>query len=218
MPDSGCLRFWWLVALAVHPPPPRSAVCDSLCSGGLVWLCWAPGPNPHGKGAHVRSHQFKPPIHPPPSLLRSKLRPLPAELRPGSSLKQLAVKTADGADPVKAFTGEQSPVPTKHLGSPPPGRDTKASGKQARPTARSVQAPSPNSSLWGWQQGPGHTGGQLPAPLCGRFNVERAGNRDPSSLAGAVREPTKLGFSNSRRSLARCLHEPPPHTAPQPHG
>lgn len=117
-----------------------------------MWLCWAPGPEPHGKGAHVRSYQFKPPIHPPLSLLRSKLRPLPAELRPGSSLKQSAVKTAEGADPVKAFTGEQSPVPTKHLGSPPPGPDTKASGTQAKPTARSVQAPSPNSSLRGQQQ------------------------------------------------------------------
>ena len=125
----------WPSVSTLHPP--QSTVCDGLCRGCLVWLCWALGPDPHRKGAHVLSHQFRPLIHPPPSFLSSKLRPLPAKSRPGSSLKQSLVKTANGTDPMEAFRGEQSPVPPECLGSPPPAPDSKASGTQARPTARS---------------------------------------------------------------------------------
>lgn len=109
-PDSDRPGFRWPSVSTLHPP--RSAVCDGLCRGGLVCLCWAPGSDPHGKGAHALSHQFRPPIHPPPSFFSSKLRPLPAELRLGSSLKQSLVKTADRADPMEAFRGKQSPVPS----------------------------------------------------------------------------------------------------------
>lgn len=109
-PDSDCPGFRWPSVSTLHPP--RSAVSDGLCRGGLVCLCWAPGSDPHGKGAHALSHQFRPPIHPPPSFFSSKLRPLPAESRPGSSLKQSLVKTADGADPMEAFRDKQSLVPS----------------------------------------------------------------------------------------------------------